>query len=118
MKPARCAKGLRQDATSVSARARVLDAEGRLLADDTLGNCIYLTLDEFATSHRDADPMNRNCTLMRQARGQNVIICHSFPDMVRVVCAAARVTLQKHGAIHLRPHRGTSMPTEFSEVTP
>ena len=84
------------------ARAQVLDAEGHVLAADHLGNCIYASLHEFASGHRDADPLNRNCSLMRQARGQNVVICHYFPDMVRIVCEAARVTLRKHGAIRLR----------------
>jgi hypothetical protein len=84
------------------ARARVLDAEGNVLACDHLGNCIYLSLGEFASGHRDRDPLNRNCSLMRQARGQNVVICHYFPDMVRIVCAEARATLRKHSAIRLR----------------
>jgi hypothetical protein len=50
--------------------------------------------------------MNRNCSLMRQARGQIVVICHYFPDMVRIVCAEARATLRRHGSIPLRPPPG------------
>ena len=73
------------------ARARVLDAEGNVLATDYLGNCIYKSLQEFASGHRDPDPLNRNCSLMRQARGQDMIICHYFPDMVRIVCDEARI---------------------------
>ena len=48
---------------------------------------------DFWTAHRDPDPMNRNCSLMRAAKGENVVICHYFPDMVKVACAEARATL-------------------------
>jgi len=84
------------------ARAQVIDSDGNVLATDYLGNCIYASLQDFASGHRDPDPLNRNCSLMRQARGQNMIICHYFPDMVRIVCDKARTTLRKHGAIRLR----------------
>lgn len=57
---------------------------------DSLGACAYKTLAEFYTSHRDPDPMNRNCSIMRAARGSNVCICHYFPDMVREAIADAR----------------------------
>lgn len=61
---------------------------------DYLGCCAYYSVDEFYTSHRDADPMNRNSSIMRAERGENVVICHYFPDMVRGAIAEARATLQ------------------------
>lgn len=45
---------------------------------------------EFWQGHRDRDPMNRNCSIMRAARGSNVVICHYFPDMVREAISDAR----------------------------
>lgn len=65
------------------------------LAADTLGACCYASVDEFATSHRDADPMNRNCSLMRAANGANAAICHYFPDMVSQAIDAARTALDR-----------------------
>lgn len=62
----------------------------REIGSDSLGACAYKTLAEFYTAHRDADPMNRNCSIMRAARGENVTICHYFPDMVRTAIADAR----------------------------
>jgi len=60
------------------------------LGRDHLGCCSYKTIDEFITGHRDPDPMNRNCSIMRQARGNNVVICEYFPGMVRQAIADAR----------------------------
>jgi hypothetical protein len=34
--------------------------------------------------------MNRNCSIMRAARGGNVCICHYFPGMVAEAINAAR----------------------------
>lgn len=64
----------------------------KLIAADYLGSSVYGAdeVDSFVTAHRDPDPMNRNCTLMRAARGQNVCICHYFPDMIRQAVDAAR----------------------------
>lgn len=45
---------------------------------------------EFWTAHRDPDPMNRNCSIMRAALGSNVSICHYFPGMVAEAIAEAR----------------------------
>ena len=56
---------------------------------DYLGGCAYASVDEFATSHRDPDPLNRNCSIMRAARG-DVVVGHYFPDMVREACRIAR----------------------------
>lgn len=67
--------------------------DGREVGSDYLGACCYESTQEFATSHRDADPMNRNCSLMRAAKGGNVAICHYFPDMVRQAIADARRAL-------------------------
>ena len=60
---------------------------------DGLGGCAYKTVREFYTSHRDADPMNQDCSAMRAARGSNVAICHYFPDMVSEAIADARRNL-------------------------
>ncbi len=65
---------------------------GREVAAAYLGQCIYADAADFATGHRDTDPMNRNCSIMRKARG-NVIICHYFPDMVSMAVAEARKAL-------------------------
>jgi len=37
--------------------------------------------------------MNRNCAPMRAARGDNVVVGHYFPQMVRQAIADARRTL-------------------------
>ena len=37
--------------------------------------------------------MNRNCTIMRAARGGNVCIGHYFPSMVHEAISEARKTL-------------------------
>lgn len=71
----------------------------REIGRDSLGGCAYNTIREFYTSHRDADPMHRNCTLMRRAwQGGNdpdakISICHYFPSMVREAVAEARKAL-------------------------
>jgi len=70
------------------------------LGSDSLGGCAYNSVREFYTAHRDPDPMNRNCTIMRRAHnGANdpnakVSICHYFPGMVLEAIAAARATLR------------------------
>ncbi len=66
---------------------------GVVIAEDSLHGSIYSDPCEFFTDHRSADPMNRNCTIMRAARGDNVVICHYFPDMVRTAIAEARTWL-------------------------
>lgn len=45
---------------------------------------------DFWTEHRDSDALNRNCDAMRAARGNNAVICHYFPDMVKQAIADAR----------------------------
>jgi hypothetical protein len=74
------------------ARVAVLDNDGDIIGTDYLGNCIYESAQEFCTSHRDPNPLNRNCTIMRAAHG-NCVICHYFPDMVRIAIKEARKNL-------------------------
>ena len=83
-----------------TARARVTDSMGGELATDFLGGCIYRSLAEFGSSHRDPDPMNRNCSIMRA--GRNVGICHYFPDMVKTVCKEARRALLCRPKLYIR----------------
>lgn len=75
---------------------------GLRLGSDSLSGCIYSSVDEFVTGHRDTDPMNRNCSIMRAARGENVVICHYFPDMVRSAIHEARNTLRDLKAGYIR----------------
>lgn len=70
---------------------------GHRIGVDTLGACAYYSIEEFFTAHRDSDPMSRNCSIMRAARG-NVTICHYFPDMVCQAVADARKTLSLESA--------------------
>ena len=62
--------------------------DGREVAADYLGQCIYDRSPDFVTAHRGPDPMNRNCTIMRKVRG-DISICHYFPDMVSIAVAEA-----------------------------
>ena len=68
--------------------------DGREIGSDYLGQCIYRDPAEFATQHRDPNPMNRNCSIMRAERG-NVSICHYFPGMVSEAISNAREFLDK-----------------------
>jgi hypothetical protein len=67
---------------------------GHVIGSDYLGACSYASLEEFYTSHRDRNPMNRNSSIMRAANGENVCICHYFPSMVHEAIADARRTLK------------------------
>jgi hypothetical protein len=62
---------------------------GTEVAWQYLGESIYADSRDFFTGHRDRDPMNRNCTIMRAARG-DILIGHYFPDMVREAIREAR----------------------------
>lgn len=73
----------------------VYTKDGHELASDSLWGSIYAEPWDFFTEHRSADPMNRNCSAMRQARGAAVTICHYFPDMVTGVVRQAREALCK-----------------------
>lgn len=79
--------------------------DGNRVAFDSLGGCAYKSVREFYVSHRDRDPMNRNCSAMRAACGGNVVICHYFPDMVRQAVAEARNAVSSMPAM-----RGSTVP--------
>ena len=82
----------------------VIELDGMEIAADYLGASVYSqdNASEFWTAHRDTNPMNRNCSIMRQARGHNVTIGHYFPDMVRIACQRARATISKLQSFPLR----------------
>lgn len=70
---------------------------GLELSWDSLGGNVYMASDvtDFHTAHRDGNPMNRNCSIRREIRGDNSVICHYFPDMVRQACREARDELRR-----------------------
>lgn len=70
-----------------------VSCNGVEIASDWLCQSIYANPSEFFSDHRSADPMNRNCSIMRAANGDNVSICHYFPDMVRNAVNEARAWL-------------------------
>lgn len=72
------------------------------LAHNALGGCSYNSFEEFVASHRDPDPMNRNCSAMRIARGENVVICDYFPGMVREAVSDTRKALAGPCSVRLR----------------
>lgn len=76
----------------------VVRKAGLEIAEDSLWGCVYKNPSEFVTEHRSADPMNRNCSIMREARGGNVVICHYFPDMVSQAIRHAREKLERLAA--------------------
>ncbi len=89
--------------TAFVARVAVYLKDGELaLGVSYLGNCVYESAEQFYVSHRDSDPANRNCTAMRAARGENVVICHYFPSLVREAVAAARKNLRQP-QVYVRP---------------
>lgn len=65
------------------------------LGSASLWGSIYAKPHEFFSDHRGADPMNRNCSIMRAANGGNTSICHYFPDLVKEAIEDARRTLAK-----------------------
>lgn len=72
----------------------VVYLDGEEIARNSLHGSVYSCDDvaEFYTAHRDPDPMNRNCTIMRAAHpaGPRVSICHYFPGMVSEAIGEAR----------------------------
>jgi hypothetical protein len=68
----------------------VLTATGIKLAESSLWGSIYARPADFFQEHRNPNPMERNCSLMRAARGDNVAICSYFPEMVREAIGEAR----------------------------
>jgi hypothetical protein len=79
----------------------VVELDGEEIAADSLGGSVYEDgrESEFWTAHRDADPMNRNSSIMRAARGHNCVICHYFPDMVRTAIAEAREHIRSQASL-------------------
>ena len=73
---------------------------GVVIGTAWLCESIYANPADFFTDHRDPDPFNRNCTIMRAAwRGEGnpdapVSICHYFPDLVREAVSDARAWLR------------------------
>lgn len=63
---------------------------GLVLGESSLWGSIYTKPEDFFTGHRNANPMNRNCSAMRAVHGGNVTICHYFPDMVSEAVGQAR----------------------------
>ena len=70
-------------------------SEQMIIGADYLGACCYEKPSDFVTGHRDPDPMARNCAAMRAINGENAVICHYFPDMVRTALSEARTTLAR-----------------------
>lgn len=71
----------------------VMTGSGIKLGSDTLCGSIYAEPREFFSDHRDPNAMNRNSSIMRAVKGDNCVICHYFPGMVREAIAEARKTL-------------------------
>lgn len=69
-----------------------VELDGETIAENWLHGSVYGAEEvaEFYSAHRDEDPMNRNCSIMRAVRGANVCICHYFPSMVAEACEEAR----------------------------
>lgn len=76
--------------------------DGREVGSDLLGCCAYETVREFYTSHRDRNPLNRNSSIMRSAKGANVAICHYFPSMIAEAIADARRNVRALCSVNLR----------------
>lgn len=72
------------------------------LTGDSLGGCAYKTVREFYTAHRGPDPMDRNSSIMRAARGDNVCICHYFPSMVTEAVGLAKEMLNLRWSLAAR----------------
>jgi hypothetical protein len=68
--------------------------KGKEIGSDSLWGSIYSDPREFFQDHRSADPLNRNSSIMRAAKGERAVICHYFPDMVRGAIRDARNTLR------------------------
>lgn len=92
------------DVTWFCASVVVYGADGEELGRDSLGGCAYNSVEEFYTAHRDRDPMNRNCSVMRAARGSNVVICEYFSSMVREAIDSARRAMARRTAIYAVSH--------------
>lgn len=78
--------------TVFGTRVRVLK-NGKAIGEASLWGSVYARPEGFFSEHRDSDALNRNSSLMRAAKGENVVICHYFPSMVAQAIADARKTL-------------------------
>ena len=87
------------------AKVTVYTKDGDEIASNYLGGCSYNSFKEFYTSHRDTDTMNRNCSIMRAKNGDNVCICHYFPDMVKVAISEARTVISSKQSAFAGIHR-------------
>ncbi len=71
-----------------------VELDGEEIAWDALCGSVYAydEVSDFWTAHRDSDPMNRNCSIMRgkHPAGPNVSIAHYFPGMVAEAIKEAR----------------------------
>lgn len=78
---------------------------GEQIGQDALHGSVYGRDEvvDFYTAHRDANPMNRNSSIMRAAEGLNVCICHYFPGMVLEAIKDARreIARRKNNAARL-----------------
>ena len=84
------------------ARVRVLGPTGEELGASYLGGCAYKPASDFWTAHRGADPMARNCSIVRAERGENACIGHYFPSMVTDAVAEARANVARVKGLRLR----------------
>lgn len=75
--------------------AVIVELDGEEIGADYLGGSVYSRdgVEDFYIGHRDIDPMNRNCSIMRAAHGGNRSIGHYFPDMVSQAIGQARRTI-------------------------
>jgi hypothetical protein len=80
----------------------IVKYKGCAIGRDTLGSSVYSqdNYKEFWQAHRDPNPLNRNCTIMRKAYSQNSCISHYFPGMVREAISDTRQAL--NSIPHLR----------------
>lgn len=76
----------------------VVRKAGIEIGEDSLWGCVYKDIDDFVREHRNSDPLNRNSSIMRAAKGSNVVICHYFPDMVSEAIKQARQKLTQLAA--------------------
>jgi hypothetical protein len=91
--------------------------DGIVLGGDSLWALVYDDPRKFFTNHRDPDPMNRNCSLMRAARG-HVSIRHHFPYMVSQAIKKARRTLATMPKVPAPPQdrNGAMVPSQRHAV--
>jgi len=80
----------------------IVDWQGVEVSRDVLCGCGYSDIREFLTAHRDPDPLNRNSSIMRAAKGEHTAICHYFPSMVFQAITDARSALQRIRTPYLR----------------